>query len=84
MLHVDFLFSGTFWMIILSAFRVFAFDTSTAFGLFAYKALVFVAFFVDIFNPSHINDAIFFFKVALRHPDRADIMHPNIMTAGLI
>jgi hypothetical protein len=56
-------------MVILSAFRVFTFDTGATFGLLAYKAFMFVAFFINVFDSPNINDTILFLKVALRHPD---------------
>lgn len=71
-------------MVKLSALRVLAFDTGSTFGLFTDKTFMFITLFINIFNPSHIDDAIFFLKVTFRYPDRTNIMNPNIVTIWLV
>lgn len=66
-------------MIIFIAFRVFTFDCSTTFVLLAGETLTFESTIVYIFNSFDANNSILLLKIALWHPNRANIMHPNIV-----
>ena len=67
-------------MIIFITLRILALDCCSTFILFADEALVFKSSFFYILNPFYIDHSIFLFKIALRNPNSADIMHPHIVT----
>jgi hypothetical protein len=71
-------------MIVLFTLRIFAFDTGACSGFFTDEAFMFVTFFLNVLNAPYIDDPILFLEVTFRHPNRANVMDPNIMTARLI
>jgi hypothetical protein len=66
-------------MIIFITLRILAFDCSTTLILFANEAFIFKSPLFNILNSFDIYHPIFFLKVALRNPNGANIMNPNIM-----
>ena len=71
-------------MIIFSALWILTFHTGSSFRFFAYKTLMFVSFFFNIFDSFYVDSSIFLLKIALRNPNRTDIMNPNVIATGLI
>ncbi len=71
-------------MIIFPTFWVLTFYTCTCFWFFTNKAFMLISLLFDILNTSDINGSILLFKIALRNPNWAYIMNPNIMTRRLI
>jgi len=45
---------------------------------------MFVSFFFNIFDSFYVDSSIFLLKIALRNPNRTDIMNPNVIATGLI
>lgn len=84
MLHINFLFSCTLWMVILFTLLILTFYTCSCFQFFTNKAFMFISFFLNILNSFYINSTIFFLKITFRNPNWAYIMNPNIMTCWLI
>lgn len=71
-------------MIVFIALRIFTFNCSPASILLAGKTFIFKSSFLDILNPFYAYHSILLFKIAFRHPDSTNIMHPNIMTSRYI
>ncbi len=84
LLHVNFFLSCTFWMIVLFALLILAFNASSSSRFFAYKTLMFIPFLLNVLYTFYINCSIFLLEITFRNPYRAHIMNPNIMAYRLI
>lgn len=67
-------------MIVFIALLVLAFNCSTASILLAGKAFASEPSMVDIFDPFDADHAVLLLEVALRNPNSADVVNPNVVT----
>jgi hypothetical protein len=66
-------------MIIFVTLWLLAFDCGSTLAFFASETFVFEPFLINIFNTFDANHSIFLLEVALRNPNGANVMNPNIM-----
>jgi hypothetical protein len=82
LLHVNLLLSGTLGVVIFGTLRIFTLHCSPTSCLLAGKALALKSFAVDVLDPLDTDHPVLLFEVALRHPDGADVMNPDVVAHG--
>lgn len=71
-------------MIVFFTLCLFALNSCSCTILAAHETLVFEALLFDVLDTLHADHSVLFLEVALRHPDCADIVDPDIVASGLV
>lgn len=66
-------------MVVFVALRLLALDRHPCLALLAHETLVPESFLVDILNALDINHPVFLLEVALRNPDGAGVVYPDVV-----
>jgi len=82
LLHVDLLLAGALRVVVLVALRVLTLDRRPTSALLACEALVPEPPLLDVFNALDADHAVLLLEVALGHPNRTHVVHPDVVAGG--